>query len=193
MTLDRAGGARGEFGLWRPAPRRPRAPPAPAPARPSSAPGGLPVATTPNFGAGGSSASWARIAMRSTMPRGAERPAGDPVDEVAQGLSERRPVADRRDRFEIVAAAFARPPRRRRSPGAFRAARRRRRQVRAASQQARDSCRPCRPRRGRGRRRRSSGPPSCGALQKAKGRRERRRPSHSPSASAHRLLCVPSQ
>ena len=39
-----------------------------------------------------------------------ERPARDPVDEVAQRLAERRPVADRRDRFEIVAAALAHRP-----------------------------------------------------------------------------------
>ena len=39
-----------------------------------------------------------------------ESPAGHPVDEVAQGLAQRRPVADFRDRFQIVAAAGARPP-----------------------------------------------------------------------------------
>ncbi len=41
---------------------------------------------------------------------GAQRPARDPIDEVAQGSAERRPIADPGDGLEIVAAALSNRP-----------------------------------------------------------------------------------
>ena len=61
--------------------------------------GGLPVATRPNFGGGGVG----ELAGADRHPQhhaaGAQRPAGDPVDEIAQGRAERRPVEGRGDRL----------------------------------------------------------------------------------------------
>ena len=54
--------------------------------------------------------SCARIAMRSTMPRGASVQRATQSMKSRKGLSQRRPVADRRDRFQVVAAAFAQGP-----------------------------------------------------------------------------------
>ena len=59
----------------------------------------------PNLGAGASVASGARIAIRSTAPRGASVQRATQSMKSRNGALQRRPVALLSDRFEIVAAA----------------------------------------------------------------------------------------
>ena len=79
-------------------------------ARLGHARGRLPVATRPNFGAGGSATSPARIAMRSSMPRGASVQRATQSMKSRNARAQRRPVEDLGDGFQIVAAGGARGP-----------------------------------------------------------------------------------
>ena len=72
--------------------------------------GALPVAMRPNFGAGGSAISPARIAMRKSMPRGANVQRAVQSMKSRNGGAERRPVKHLGDGLEIVAAGGARGP-----------------------------------------------------------------------------------
>ena len=90
--------------LWASARRSPRARPGRAPARPSCASAPCRSRQGRTSGAGGSAISPARIAMRKEHAARRQRPAGGPIDEVAQCGTERRPVEDLGDGFKIAAA-----------------------------------------------------------------------------------------
>ena len=66
--------------------------------------GAFPVATRPNFGAGGAAISPARIAMRSSMPRGLKVQRAIQSMKSRNGARSGRPVQGLGDGLQIAAA-----------------------------------------------------------------------------------------
>ena len=89
---------------------RPAPPPAPAGAPPSARLGAAPVARRPMRAGSAPASSAARVAMRSTMPRGARVQAATQSRKVRSFCGKGRQIEPRADAFEIFARVAAQAP-----------------------------------------------------------------------------------